>query len=220
MRKHGIASRWVLPAISCVALFLSGCGPDPAVLKSYILGSRRNHLALMPLTLANRQVDVRGLVEDTLRDQLAGFGFSVVDKPMLDTNETVFGASSAGPRVQDVIDYGARCRASVVLVGRIEKAIEGRPPQFATTRHVERHRRDANGENVAYDEEVIDRPERPARPPIVIINLKLFDTGTGHELWSSKQDAVPPEWTLEEAVRYIVEQQSADLAATYAARKL
>jgi hypothetical protein len=202
-------------------VFLTACGPDPAVLKNYVLTSPRNHVALMPLTVAERQVDVRNLAEDTLRDRLSALGFSIVDKPGLnDDGNTVFGPSTTAPRIEDVINYGARCRTAVVLVGRIERASEGRPFTFATHKTVHRKRRGPNGHDIPYDEDVIAQPERPARPPHLIINLKLFDTGTGRELWASKQDPIPAEWTLEEAVRYVIEQQATDLAAAYAARKL
>ncbi len=208
----------LIPAV--VFLCLAACGPDPAVLKRYVIGSPRNHVALMPFTEADKQVDVCNLAEATLQEQLENLGFSVVEEPELDDGNTVFGPSNAPPHVEDVMAYGENCGMPVVLVGRIERAAEGRPFEFATHREVQRTRRDANGNLIAYDQDVVAHPDRPARAPALVIKLKLLDTRTGHELWSSKQDPIPAEWTLEEAVRSTIEQQATDLAATYVAKKL
>lgn len=201
-------------------MVLSACGPDPALLKSYVTTSQRRDLAVMPFSIADRQIDMRQLAERTADSKLSELGFMVSEQPSADGTQTVFGPSNSPPRLSDVKAYGARCSAAVVLVGRIDRAQPGRPFAFATYKQVQRSRRQANGEWVNYEQQVQDHPQQQAKSPLLSIKLKLIDVATGRELWVSKQDPIPAEWTLDEAVQSTVEQQILDLAATYRTKKL
>lgn len=203
-----------------IVAFVAGCGPSAATIKSYVITSRRRTVALMPLSVADGQRDVTGVCERALRDRLSEYGFLVVERPALDPSLPVFGPHTAAPRIDDVESYGRKSNAAVVLVGRVERALDSRPGRDAVYRDQRRWITDANGRRVQVVEQVIAHPAQNSVAAAFRLDLRLIDAATGATLWRETASNDVPEWTLAEAATYACQSKASDLAEAYLNRKL
>lgn len=198
---------------------LLGCGPDMAMLKSYVQHSPQRTIAIVPLALAPNQKDIRKFCADVLNEKLKEVGFEVRRLP----NTTPGGALppyTLPPSSGDLAEFGHAMNTPLVLVGEIAVASDYHKRTPAKYRNEEVSILDANNRPLSRDVRVEVNPGKPEQLAGFSIHLKLINVESDSILWQQSSDDSIPNWSLPEIARYQLEDMVVNLAQTYASKKL